>query len=80
MLGLNGNTAGERLGKAIAVKGVRIPPFYGMRKGYKQVRPDDEELRPRMRPVCGDEKVILYSLYTFQPSDTREWNGQPITC
>ena len=62
MLGLNGNTAGERLGKAIVAKGVRIPPFYGMGKGYKQVRPGEEELRPRMRPVCGKEDCVTKKL------------------
>ena len=58
MLGLNDDTAGERLRKAIVAEGVRIPPLYGMRKDHKEVRPGDEELGPRVRPVCGAEDCV----------------------
>ena len=58
MLGLNDDTAGERLRKAIVAEGVRVPPFYGMRKDHKVVRPGDEELGPRVRPVCGAEDCV----------------------
>ena len=58
MLGLNDDTAGERLRHAIVAEGVRIPPFYGMRKDHKVVNAGDEELGPRVRPVCGAEDCV----------------------
>ena len=58
MLGLNDDTAGERLRNAIVAEGVRIPPFYGMRKDHKVVKPGEEEVGPRVRPVCGAEDCV----------------------
>ena len=58
MMGLKGNVAGDRLRRAIVAEGVKIPPFYGMRKDHKVVKEGEEELWPRVTPVCGAEDCV----------------------
>ena len=54
MMGINsGEYSGHRVCNAVVVHGVKIPPFYGMRKDHKHVPSGEEDRGPRVRPVCG---------------------------
>ena len=54
MMGINDDeNSGQRVQNAMTAHGVKIPPFYGMRKDHKGVEVGQEESGPRVRPVCG---------------------------
>ena len=57
MLGLNEEegSQGERLRRAITAHGVKIAPLYGTRKDHKHVEVGQEQIGPKVRPVCGAE-------------------------
>ena len=58
MMGLKSGKSADRLRNAIVADGVKIPPFYGMRKDHKKVSIGEEEAGPRVRPVCGAEDCV----------------------
>ena len=58
MMGLKSGKSADRLRNAIVADGVKIPPFYGMRKDHKKVSIGKEEAGPRVRPVCGAEDCV----------------------
>ena len=58
MMGHDADTAGDRLRNAIVAEGVRVPPLYGTRKDHKEVKVGEEEIGPRVRPVCGAEDCV----------------------
>ena len=58
MMGLKAGNSADRLRRAIVAEGVRIPPFYGMRKDHKKVSIGKEDDGPRVRPVCGAEDCV----------------------
>ena len=63
MLGINSmESAGERVCKAVVAHGVKIPPFYGMRKDHKVVPTGEEDKGPRVRPVCGAKDCVTRRL------------------
>ena len=63
MLGINSTeSAGDRVCKAVVAHGVKVPPFYGMRKDHKEVPAGEEDRGPRVRPVCGAKDCVTRRL------------------
>ena len=59
MLGLSESEGGDgRLWQVLKVEGVKVPPFYGMRKDHKKVEEGMEDVGPKVRPVCGARDCV----------------------
>ena len=53
MMGLDERRSGDRLRNTMVAEGVRLAPFYGLRKDHKKVEEGNELEGPKIRPVCG---------------------------
>ena len=53
MMGLEDGKKGDRLRNTMVAEGVKLAPFYGLRKDHKSVEVGHEQEGPKIRPVCG---------------------------